>query len=98
MDVNKGISYECSDEDTYTQHIHISSTRSHASEEKNRTGHRGINCKCKVTAADIMQYIIKEASYSSMRDVRGTSTWTIPRNRTIKTFETKFDWDLKKKR
>jgi hypothetical protein len=28
---------------------------------------------------------ITEAPYSSMRDVRGTSKWTIPRNRTIKT-------------
>ena len=27
----------------------------------------------------------KEVPYSSMRDVCGTSTWTIPRQRTIKT-------------
>jgi hypothetical protein len=32
----------------------------------------------------------KEAPYSSMRDVCGTSTWTIPRQRTIKTM-TKID-------
>ena len=40
MDVNEWMSYECSDEGTsvtYTQNIHSLSTRSHASEEENRS-------------------------------------------------------------
>ena len=32
---------------THTQNIHYSSTRSHASEEENRTRNRSENCKCK---------------------------------------------------
>jgi hypothetical protein len=43
MDVNEWMSYEPSDEGTSTQNIHQSSTRSHASEEENRSE----NCKCK---------------------------------------------------
>ena len=35
------------DESIHTQKIHNSSTRSHASEEKNRTRNRCKNCKCK---------------------------------------------------
>jgi hypothetical protein len=42
MNVNEWMSYECSDEGTYTQNIKGSSTRSHASEEENRT--RNFNC------------------------------------------------------
>jgi hypothetical protein len=34
MDVNEWMSYECSDEGTYTQNIRNSSTHSHASEEE----------------------------------------------------------------
>ena len=40
MHVNEWISYECSDEDTQTQIIRNSSTRSHASEGENRTRNR----------------------------------------------------------
>jgi hypothetical protein len=35
------------DEGTYTQNIHNLFTRSHPSEEKNRTRSRTKNCKCK---------------------------------------------------
>ena len=44
MDVNEWMSYECSDEGTYTQNIHNSSTRSYTSEEENRTWNRSKNC------------------------------------------------------
>jgi hypothetical protein len=37
MDVNEWMSYECSDEGACTQSIPNSSTRSHTSEEENRT-------------------------------------------------------------
>jgi hypothetical protein len=37
MDVNEWMSYESSDEGTCTQNINSSSTRSHASEEQNRS-------------------------------------------------------------
>ena len=47
MDVNKWISYECSDEGTCTLNIRNSSTRSHASEGEYRTRNRSKNCKCK---------------------------------------------------
>ena len=47
MDVNEWMSYECSDEGTYIHNIHNSSTRSHASEDENRTRYRSKNCKCK---------------------------------------------------
>jgi hypothetical protein len=43
MDVNEWMSYECSDEGPYTQNIHNSSTRSHPSEEENRSGNRSGN-------------------------------------------------------
>ena len=62
MDVNKRMSYECSDEGTserliYAQNIHNLLTRSHASEEENRPRNRRKNasvnfpvspsiCKC----------------------------------------------------
>jgi hypothetical protein len=36
MDVKEWISYKCSDEETCTQNIHNSSTRSHPLEEENR--------------------------------------------------------------
>jgi hypothetical protein len=42
MDVNEWISYEYSDEGTYTPNIRNSSTRSHLSEEENRSR----DCKC----------------------------------------------------
>ena len=35
------------DEGAYTQRIHNRFTRSHPSEEENRTRNRGKNCKCK---------------------------------------------------
>ena len=37
------------DDDKYTQNIHNTSTRSHASEEDNRTRNHWKNCKCKRT-------------------------------------------------
>ena len=40
MDVNEWMSYECWDEFTYTQDIRNLSTRSHLSEEENRTRNR----------------------------------------------------------
>jgi hypothetical protein len=47
MYANEWMSYECSDEGTYTQTIRNSSTRSHPSEEENRTRNRSKTCKCK---------------------------------------------------
>ena len=47
MDVNEWMSYECSDEGTYTQNVRNSSTRSHPSEEENRTRNLSKNGKCK---------------------------------------------------
>ena len=47
MDVNEWVSYECSDEGVHTQNIRNPSTRSHASEEENRTRNRSKNRKCK---------------------------------------------------
>jgi hypothetical protein len=47
MYVNEWMSYECSDEGTYTQIIHNTSTRSHVSEGENRTRNRSKNCQCK---------------------------------------------------
>ena len=52
MDVNEWMSYECSDEGTCTQNIRNSSTRSHPSEEENRTRNRSKNCKCKQVSID----------------------------------------------
>jgi hypothetical protein len=43
MDVNEWMSFESSDEGTYTQNIPNSSIRSHPSEGENRSK----NCKCK---------------------------------------------------
>jgi hypothetical protein len=37
MNANEWKSYECSDEGKYTQNIQNTSTRSHASEEENRS-------------------------------------------------------------
>jgi hypothetical protein len=52
MDVNE--TYECSDEGTHTQNIRSSPTRSHASEEENRTRNQQENlqvyyCRFQVT-------------------------------------------------
>ena len=47
MDVNKQLSDECSEYVYPHLNIHNSSTRSHPSEEENRTRNHGKNCKCK---------------------------------------------------
>ena len=63
MDVNEWITYECSCEGTHTQNIHYSSTRSHASEEENRTRNRSENCKCKRVYTQIYLCIAVAASW-----------------------------------
>jgi hypothetical protein len=45
MDVNEWMSYEPSDEGTYTQNVHNSSTHSHPSEEENCTRNGSKNVK-----------------------------------------------------
>ena len=47
VDVNEWMSYECSDEGTYTQNIHNPSTLSHVSEDENRLGNHSKYCRCK---------------------------------------------------
>ena len=44
MDVNEWMSYESSDEGRCTQNIHHSSSRSHTSEDENRTRNRSKDC------------------------------------------------------
>jgi hypothetical protein len=43
MDVNEWMSFESSDEGTYTQNIHNSSIRSHPSEGENRSKIASVN-------------------------------------------------------
>ena len=50
MDVNEWMSYVCSDEGTNIHNIHNSSTRSHASEDENRTRYRSKNLRACQTA------------------------------------------------